>query len=299
MTPFFVVIPKVINDTNFISSNVPETDYAVWNSATAYTAGQRVILTTGVHKIYESITSNTNKNPVTSITDWVEVSPTNRWKMFDSSGGTITSNANSIVFSFSADKVTSMGFLDLTAQTVQIVGTQGATEFYNQTFDIPDKAIVEDWYAYFTADPFRATELTVKDIPAVFGATWTITISNPGVDAKCGNFICGNFIELGKTQYGASASIIDYSVKEVDAFGKATIVQRPFSKRMDVNLWVNASAVDSVTARLNTLRATPCLWVGSKDAYEALSVFGFFRDYNMSISYPSYSVLALSIEGLT
>ena len=171
MTPFFVVIPKVINDTNFISSNVTETDYAVWNSATAYTAGQRVILTTGIHKIYESITSNTNKNPVTSITDWVEVSPTNRWKMFDSSGGTITSNANSIVFSFSADKVTSMGFLDLTATTVQIIGTQGATEFYNQTFDIPDKAIVEDWYAYFTADPFRATELTVKDIPAVFGAT--------------------------------------------------------------------------------------------------------------------------------
>lgn len=65
-TPFFVIEPTLTTDANFVSSTVPENDHPVWSAATAYTAGQRVIVTTGHHKIYEARINNTGKFPPTS-----------------------------------------------------------------------------------------------------------------------------------------------------------------------------------------------------------------------------------------
>jgi hypothetical protein len=52
---------------------------------TTYADGDRVIVTTGYHKIYESQqAANTGNDPTTDDgTWWLEVSSTNRWKMFD------------------------------------------------------------------------------------------------------------------------------------------------------------------------------------------------------------------------
>ena len=61
MAALKVIPPVLITDSILTSSNVAETDYAVWSSGTTYSTGQRVIVTTGVHKIYESL-QNTNLN---------------------------------------------------------------------------------------------------------------------------------------------------------------------------------------------------------------------------------------------
>ena len=56
-----VIPPVTITDSILLSSSVPETDYAAWNSGTTYSIGNRVILTS-THKIYESLqNSNLNK----------------------------------------------------------------------------------------------------------------------------------------------------------------------------------------------------------------------------------------------
>ena len=74
-----LVKPTAITDSNLTSSNVTEADYAAWNSSTAYVAGNRVIVV-ATHKIYESLTSNTNKYPPSYLTgttpDWLEVGAT-------------------------------------------------------------------------------------------------------------------------------------------------------------------------------------------------------------------------------
>lgn len=302
-TPFTVIVPKKITDANFVSSTIPETDHAVWSSVTAYTIGQRVIMTTGLHKIYEALTNNTNKQPnlnTSGLTpDWVEVGPTNRWAAFDESGGTLSTATTSMQFVFTADYITSMAFAETLAETVQIVGSVGGTPFYNQTFSLPDRAIINDWYDYFTADIFRATQLVVENIPSVAAATFTITLtSGTGSAVQLGNFVCGKSTALGATQYGASFGIIDYSKKEVNDFGKATLIPGPYSKRMDVRLYVSSQSVDAVAVKLNSIRATPCFWVGSGNNYEALGVYGYYRDYSMDIAYPTYSVCSLQIEGL-
>jgi hypothetical protein len=284
-----------------ISSNVPESDHAIWNNAVTYTSGQRVIMTTGIHKVFEALTTNLNRAPDLYPLDWVEVSPTNRWKMFDSSGGTITTvPAGNIQFNFTADRVTSMGFMDIVANSIRVkASTTLDGVFFDQTYQIPDRAVINDWYDYFTQDPFRARELIIFDIPAVSGVTFEITIENQGNTIEVGNFVFGSAVQLGLTQYGATAGIVDYSIKNVDDFGRATVVERPYARRIDVKLYTHNQVVDGVVQRLNQLRATPCLWVGAKDAFETMSVYGFYRDYSVEIAYPTYSVCSLQIEGLT
>jgi hypothetical protein len=305
-TPFTVIIPKQITESNLASSNIaePQADAPLYSASTTYSIGSRVSITTGVHKVYESLAgSNIGNYPptdsLTSTPHWVEVGPTNRWAMFDSSGGTITSNNNSIQFTFTSDRVTSMAFIDVVCSYITITASNVSGQYYYERLDIIDRAIIDSWYEYFTVEQFNSTLLITLKIPAVPGSTYSVEISQTGGVAKLGNFVYGESSDLGLTQYNPTASNIDYSKKEVDAYGKASLIERPFSKKMDVRLYVESYKVDSVVQRLNNLRATPCLWIGSKDAYESLSIYGFYRDYSMDIAYPTYSVLSLQIEGLT
>lgn len=299
--PFTVIVPKTIDDTNFVSSTLAETDHPEWDDEITYALGDRVILTTGYHRIYESVSGgNLNHNPATSSTFWVEVGPTNKWAAFDTSGGTYSySSGANIVFSFTMDRATSIALVELTARSVRIQATApGYPNYYDQTYNLGDRAVINNWYDYFTADSFLATELIITDIPAVPATTFTITIENNSNPLQVGNFIAGTNIEMGNTKYGAKIGIIDYSKKEVNEFGKATIVKRTFSKKMDVTLDVDNGIVDSVAARLNYLRSTPCLWVGANGAFESLTVYGFYRDYSVEIPYPTHSICSLQIEGL-
>lgn len=307
--PFTVIIPKTIDDSNFVSSSLSEVDYPNWdqspNPQLSYNVGDRCIVTTGYHKIYEAIqpvtsTPNTTTPPHTLTTHWVEVGPTNRWSAFDTSGGTFSySSGANIVFSFTMDRATSIALVELTARSVRIQATApGYPNYYDQTYNLGDRAVINNWYDYFTADSFLATELIITDIPAIPATTFTITIENNSNPLQVGNFIAGTNIEMGNTKYGAKIGIIDYSKKEVNEFGKATIVKRTFSKKMDVTLDVDNGIIDSVAARLNYLRSTPCLWVGANGAFESLTVYGFYRDYSVEIAYPTHSICSLQIEGL-
>ena len=304
--PFTVIVPKTINDSNFITSTVLEPDTtqseAAYNPATSYGVGPSFrVVSTITHKIYESLQAdNVGHTPHTSPTWWVEVGPSNRWAAFDSSGGTYTKTSGTpLEFSFTADRATSIALVELTARSVRIrASATGYGTYYDQTYSLGDRAVIQNWYDYFTADSFLATELIVTDIPAIPATTFTITIENNTNPLQLGNFIVGNAIELGATQYGAKIGNTSYSKKDVDEFGKATIVKRGFSKKMDCVLKVENTVVDSVAARLNYLDATPCLWVGANGAFESLTVYGFYKDYSVDISGPTHSLCSLQIEGL-
>lgn len=85
MADLLVNVPITFSDADLIYTDVPETDYAAWNSGTTYALGARVILTS-THKIYESLQAgNLNKSPDTQTAWWIPVSATNRWKLLDGS----------------------------------------------------------------------------------------------------------------------------------------------------------------------------------------------------------------------
>ena len=61
-----------MTDAIFTSSNVTEADYGVYSAATTYALNAYVIVTTGVHKIYQSLVASNLGNAVTDITKWLD-----------------------------------------------------------------------------------------------------------------------------------------------------------------------------------------------------------------------------------
>lgn len=311
MAEFTIVKPITLNDDNFITSSLSENDYAQWASGTTYALGDRVIIINdgasppvGVHKIYESLAgSNIGNNPLTDTTKWVEVGPTNRWAVFDQSGGTKSTGSSPMSWTIATGRVDSVAVLEIEdANTVQIVGyspSEGSPGIvYDETYTLEDATIVSNWFEYFFSPIRKQTEVLATDIPLYQDLELTVIVNGAGT-VSAGQILFGNSSTIGLTSIGARSGIVDYSKKEVDQFGRATLVQRRFSKRMNVDILIDNNIVDSVQYLLSDLRATPVLWIAAKDTYELLTIYGFYRDFNIDIAYPNQSLCSLEIEGLT
>jgi hypothetical protein len=159
-------------------------------------------------------------------------------------------------------------------------------------------SLLDNWYDYFYKDYDLLSEAIFQDIP-IYTRT-RVTICIVGDIVRCGIVFAGASSTIGTTQYGASAGIIDYSKKETDEFGTTTFIKRAFSKRMNVNLILLSADMYRVQKILSDVRATPCIWIGSEsDIYKPLTMYGYYRDFNLEIPYPEYSYCSLQVEGLT
>ena len=304
MAALKVIPPLSITDSNLTSSTVPETDYSAWSSGTTYTIGQRVILTS-THKIYESLQNgNLNKDPATDTSDppfWIEVSATNRWKMFDTSNSTQTTNTNSIVVVITPGKViNSVSLLNIEGTSVRIKMTD-PTEgvVYDVTTSLNNNGNINNWYNYFFNPIQRRTSHIATDLPAYGTAAIEITITNTGLTAKCGVCIIGSVQYIGEgINLGASVGITDYSRKEKDTFGNYVLIQRSYSKRAKFSMAVLNEQIDALQDLLVSLRTTPCVWIGD-DNYACTYIYGYYKDFNIVIAYHLVSDCNIEIEGLT
>lgn len=296
-----VIPPVTITDSILLSSSVPETDYAAWNSGTTYSIGNRVILTS-THKIYESLqNSNLNKNPVTETTYWLEVSSTNRWGMFDLSNSSATTSGSNIVVTLKPNKVVnSVALIGLVAVSVRIKITDPTDGIvYDQTYILNDNGTINDWWEYYFTEISRKDSLIVTDLPSYGTASIEITINKTSTTASCATCVIGNMKAIGEgIELGASVGIQDYSRKEIDQFGNFIVVQRNFAKRAKFSIPVLNTQIDSVQRLLASLRTTPCVWIGD-DNYSCTQIFGFYKDFDILINYHIVSDCNLEIEGLT
>lgn len=297
--------PLTITDSILTSSTIPENDHAAWASGTTYSLGDRVIVVS-VHKVYESaINSNTGNNPVTDDgTKWIEVGATNRWKAFDKKIGDPATRADSIqyVFTTSGDIVNSIAFFGLKADTVQItvVLTPSSTIVYDETYQLLDTTSVVDWYTYFFEPATdKDQELLVVDLPSYSSAQITINILDTGSTVEVGQIVLGGLIPLGRTGYGTTIGIEDFSRKDRDAFGNSIIIERAFAQKADFEVEINTQDARRVQRFLSTYRATPIVWIGNQDPSYGLIVYGFYTQFSINLATPSVSYATLEVEGLT
>lgn len=298
-----LIRPIAITSAMLTSSTAPETDYAAWSSATAYTVGTRVILVS-THKIYECLVANTNFSPDVNLTGttpkWLEVSATNKWLMFDPGWGTQTVIATPLTVVLTPSQIfNALALMNVDATSITVDMTVLGVNVYSKTESMVTGIDIIDWYGYFFDPIMNKTDIIFQDIPPYSNSVITISIINSSSTAKCGNCVIGNYYEMGLTQYGAKAGITDYSVKTVDAFGNTTIVKRSYSKRMSVNLAISGLIIDDLLAVLAMYRSTPIVWIGANNLYTSLIVYGFYKDFEIDITYPTLSYCTLTIEGLT
>lgn len=294
-----IIKPITITDAILTDSNVAETDYAQWAGSTTYALGARVIVLS-THKVYESLqNANTNHDP-TSLANsawWVEVGPTNRWKVFDTVNSTQTVQATSVYYELTPDTVVNaIGILNVDAAAINITITDPtAGEVYNQDFNLLGSIPEANWYSYFFADVDSSDQLVVSGIPAFKAAVIEVTITS-GSTVSVGVIILGKESQFGSVvSSGARVGIQDYSRKETNDFGDTVLVQRAYAKRMDFSLLVDNPKLDAMYRYIADIRATPVIWKINGGG----AIFGWYKDFEALISYPGHTNCNLSIEGLT
>lgn len=310
-SPFAISIvdPVTITDAMLVSTNVPENDYPAWvggSPATTYALGDRVILTS-THRIYESLqNSNTNKNPETETDWWIEVSPTNRWKAFDLSNQSQTvysgSSPPNITFEVELGQVVGcIGILNLTGASLVSVTVDDPIYgiVYDEEYDISQVPLQSSWWHWFFGTRTQASnQVIIQDIPAYPNATITVSITG-NTSLAVGVIVFGqaNQFSLGM-KYGARLGIQDYSRKEANDFGDTVFVVRAFAKRATYEIFLDNDEVDQLQSYLSSIRAKPVLWIGSTE-YELTTIFGFYKNFDILLSYTDHAECSLEIEGLT
>lgn len=297
-----LVRPFVVNDAVLTSCNIPETDYTAWAIGTTYALGQRVrVVGSNVHKVYESLSAgNLGHDPATSPTWWLDVGATNRWKMFDEAINSQSINADSIDLTFTTtDRIDTVALLNIAGLSVRIIMTDAIDGVvYDKTSTLISDSGITDWYAYFYEPIARKVDFVAFDLPPYYAATVRVIVSDPGYNVAIGALLLGFKKVLGGTQYGAKAGIQDYSVKKRDDFGNYTILERAYNKNASFTFWVVAGNVDYLHSLLASYRATPILYAGTEE-YSSSVIYGFFKDFSVTIAYPTESLCTLELEGLT
>jgi len=289
----------IITGSGLVYTNLTNA-YAEWSSGTTYALGTSVSY--GVYGTYLSLqNSNLNQNPLTATTYWTRTGPTNKMAAFDDQISSTSTSASDIIFAVTASSIDTVALLNVSAAKTSIAVSDISlkSEIYHNSQQLTGAESL-DWYSYFFYDEDTVRTLSVYlDIPVVSNGLVTIKISSAGTNSL-GTFVQGLLKNLGNTQYGVSAGIIDYSRKDTDEFGNVTFIKRNYSKRINASVSLTNANLNKVQRILYQLRATPVLWVASTDIQfeEPLITYGFYRDFSTEISYPTHSICNLQIEGL-
>lgn len=293
---------------------VAGTQYYVVNAAidwfnVASTLGGSPINTTGsgsgTFTCYD--TPNVNNNPSTSPSWWLDCGMTNRWKPFDSlvqSQMTATTTANFVV-NTSTTTIDTVALLNANATTASVsaVYTDGTVVYQNTVNLYTDDSPVVDWYTYFFTDFRQQQDIVMTGLPPYLNMNVTLALNgSPGNTVGVGEVVLGKAKDISSAQQGveqgAKVSITDYSVKTTDDFGNYTITPRAFAKRANWDVWVNNVDMDFVYNLLSSIRTTPILYMGSSQ-YNSAVIFGYYKSWEVAISYPDISVCTMEIDGLT
>lgn len=306
-----IIVPTDINDTTLTSTNVTETEYTDWVTATSYSVGdQRQITTPNVHTVYECIqahTSDANNKPTADVdsvtgigTYWLRLEATNPWAMFTDQISDQTERATDITVSIlPGDVVNSIALYNLAGTTVQIQmndPTDGLV--YDKTISLADNSGINDWYQYYFNPIESKEDIAQVDLPPYSTATITVIINAPSGTAKCGLLVLGYQRIIGVAEHGTNVSILDYSRKETDTYGRPIIVERGFSKIASYDIMVETGRIGYIQRLLASLRTTPVTWIGSS-LYGATIVHGYYRDFDLVFRDPISSPATIEVEGLT
>lgn len=293
-----IVQPVTVTDAILTANSVAET-VALYNAGTSYSIGDLVRSDT-THRVYESLANANLGNALTDASKWLDTGPTNPWAMFDNANSSQTSASDSISVTLApGSRVDHIGLLNMYAISVQVIATSTADgEVYNETYSLVSTSGITDWYEYFTAPIDVETDKVITDIPALYtDLSIQVVLSYTSETVLLGALVLGLAKELGGTVYGATTGIIDYSRKVTDDYGNTSITERGYANRGNFRIVCDNSNIVSIQRKLAEYRAVPALYVGSDD-YSNTFIFGFYRDFDISIDYPTISHCTLSLEGL-
>lgn len=309
-----LINPVEITPSDVLFHNISDTyDAPYFESFTTYSIGDRVVVA-ATNTVYESLLNNNQGTYPPAFTGgenpaWFVLSASNPWKAFDQIIGTQTVGTSAettpnIKYEILTRNVTGVALLNVSgaAITVTMEDIDTGEVWTNTTGLSSESGSVYNWWSYFFPD-FDGTDSVVHtNIPKYAFGKLTIEVDAEAahIPARLGELVIGYVESIGATQYSPQYGIIDYSKKTVDSFGNATLVERAFSKRIDVSIIIETYDINRVTGLLTRLRAKPVIWIPTENAdySTTLTVYGYFRDFSTVIPHPIWAQMSLRIEGL-
>ena len=295
-----VIKSVVTTDAILTSSNIPEDEYPAWVSGTSYTALDKVIYE---HKIYERIVTGAGTTtPDLDQINWLDSGYTNRYRMFDNIISSVSSRTGGIEFTLTPNQVINgIALLNVNASTVRVVMNdpiEGVV--YDRTKELRSSSNVIDYYSYFFAPLINLGDLDTAiflDLPNKPTATITVYVSSGVGLVEVGEVVYGVQSIVGRTNYGTAIGITSYSRKDTDEFGKVTVVKRKNSKYADYDIDIDNTNLAFVQRLFQDIDSVPCVFIGNPEM-EELIVYGFYKDFKATISFPTVSKCTLRVEGL-
>lgn len=299
------VLPAItVTDAMLVSSTVPETDYAAWNSGTNYVAGALVrYVDTNVHLTFECIANNSNKNPLTDANAsdfWTEVGQTNRWAMFDLLRNTGTASDDPITVVLQpGQRVDSVALVGMKADTVSIELRVDGNLKYSYSENLRRRSTAS-WSDYFFGT-FETKEETARfDLPPYTNGEITLTFSATSGGVVVGGVLMGRSTYIGETQYSPTSDALNFSSVDRDLGGKAEMVRRRSIPKTTQRVRAPKALVPKLLALRDQLNAVPALWSGLDDAehsyFGALLILGFYRQFTISMEHADYAYITLELE---
>lgn len=287
----------VVGDGMYFS-NIPENDYPAWSSATTYgvdVSGSNSVVYN--HVKYASLqASNTNHQPDTSPTWWSVIGATNAYAMVDTQVGTQTvgSVGGHIVAYLKVGAQPSASFINVVADSITLSIWSAGSQVYTTTIDMTGGT-----------SGVPVTDYTISGLPTYSDAIMMVDAYHATKAPAIGNFVVGTRYYVGSTETTPTIGITDYSIKTVDAFGNPTLTVRGYAKRMSTKQLLDDSEVDYVARIMSQVRATPCVWnanttMVARDSNKktSLIVYGYYKDWQIEVTYNTKSYLTAEIEGM-
>ena len=293
-----VIKSIVTTDAILTYSNIAEDEHPAWLSGTSYNANARVIYN---HKIYERVIAGAGTTtPNIDQVNWLYISYTNRYRMFDNILYSTSERVGGIHFKLTPNQsVDSLAVLNVNASSVRVVMTDPALGvIYDNTINLTNVSDVTDYYTYFYSPLVAKSNTAVfTDLPIAPTATIDVYISAGSALVSVGEVVYGIKKVVGRTNYGTSIGIKSYSRKEFDEFGNVTVVKRKNSKYCEYDIDIDNYMLSDVQKFFSDIDSVPCVFIGNEDL-EELVVYGFYSDFKATISFPSVSKCTLRVEGL-
>lgn len=301
------LVPITLTDAMVTSSDIaePSASETAWVSAGSYTVGDRRIRV-ATHREYECLVTHTGitTNPEDDPTRWLDIGPTDKWAMFDSSCTTQSTATNTLTVVLEPGFFNAVALYNLTGSsiTITVKDQTGGTTIASETIALDGPYI--DWYEWLF-DPYRyRTKVLMQDILPYSTAEITITITTTGT-VGIGMVTVGDLRSLvgddwGGTRPGATAEPVDFSYIKTDDFGETVIVRRKNATDMRAQVFMPSADADYALACVQDTLAVPCAWIASDaEGFDGLNVFGLGSG---SLSYDGNvagtATLSLYVKGL-
>ncbi|MNV28517.1 hypothetical protein D3C71_1197100 [compost metagenome] len=297
-----IMRPQPVTDAMLVSSNVPEDDEAAYNPLTTYALGAMVMLLE-THSVYEnSLPDNLGNNPKLHPDKWTRVRATNRWRLFDGTNNSRTTQASSISYVFdpggAVGMVAALGLVNCNSIRIRLVDAVYGTVHDDTSYPSPSP-VQSNWWEFYFGEWVGGTSVSIaENLPAFPNAKLHVDlVGGPALAISLLLFGQPRTWGIG-VEYGAGLGFEIYSKREVNKYGDIQLVRLPPAKRANVELVVKNTEVNPLISYLETVHADLCLFIVLR-AYEAGVIYGIFERPWLILDNPQESVWDLEIIGAT